>query len=132
MHLQLADFALPVQQLAAQFVQAFTTAAPRCGLKNSASTYCYEFYSPPTQPHVSVFNIGNPKSAKAFSANPFAFTLPPEDLERLAEDTAKRAHWIELVAHGLLPPLRGLVPIIRTKVRPASSIWIHSPCPSIS
>ena len=115
-HLQLAEFVYPVQQLATHFFQAFTTAAPRCGLKNSASTYCYEFHSPPTQPHVSVFNIGNPKSAKAVSANPFAYTLAPADLARLATDPVKRVLWIELVTHGMLPPLRELVPILRTKV----------------
>jgi hypothetical protein len=120
-HVQLADFAYPVQALTGHFCRAFDFAESRCGLEDSASTYCNEFHSPPTQPHVSVLNIGNPKSLKAFAANPFKFTLAPEDLARLAADPAKRARWIELVTHGMLPPLRELVSITQTKVRPASS-----------
>jgi hypothetical protein len=87
-----------------------------------AAPYCLEFYSPPTQPHVSIFNLGTLKMVKAFSANPFTCTLTPEDLARLAADPAKRAHWVELYTHSLLPPLRELVPTLRTKVRPASSL----------
>ena len=62
-----------------------------CGLEDSVSTYCYEFHSPPTQPHVSVFNTGNPQSLKAVSAIPFKCNLPPEYLARLAADPVKRA-----------------------------------------
>ena len=90
-------------------------------MEDYAATYCFELHNPPTQPHVSVFNIGNPKSLKTVSANPFAWTLAPGDLARLAADPAKRARWIELCTHSLLPPLRDLVPILRTKVRSASS-----------
>jgi hypothetical protein len=120
-HLQLAEFIVPVQALVGHFFWAFNCAVPRCGWEDYAATYCFEFYSPPTQPHVSVFNISNPKSLKAVSANPFAYTLAPVDLAWLAADPAKRARWIELCTHSLLPPLRELVPILRTKVRPASS-----------
>jgi hypothetical protein len=120
-HVQLAEFVNPVQQLTGPFSRAFDTAVPRNGLKDYAATYCFEFYSPPMQPHVSVFNIGNPKWIKAVSANPFACTLAPEDLARLAADPAKRARWVEVCTHSLLPLLRELVPILRTKVRLASS-----------
>jgi hypothetical protein len=116
-HLQLAEFVYPVQQLTVQFARAFDYAVPRCGSEDHAATYCYEWHNPPTQPHVSILNAGRAKMFKAFSANPFVYTLAPEDLARLAADPVKRAHWIELVTHGLLPPLRELVPIIRTKVR---------------
>jgi hypothetical protein len=85
-------------------------------LEDHAATYCLEFHSPPTQPHVRVFNVSS-QHVKALSAKPFAYTLVPEDLSRLAADPAKRAHWIELCTHLLLPPLRELLVLIRTKVR---------------
>jgi hypothetical protein len=116
-HLQRAEFVYPVQALTAHFARAFEFAVPRCGLEDYAATYCCEFYSPPTQPHVNIYTIGNPKTIKAYSTKAFLCTLAPEDLARLAADPVKRAHWIELVTHGLLPPLRELVPVLRSKVR---------------
>jgi hypothetical protein len=44
---------------------------------------------------------------------------------RLAADPTKRARWVELATHTLLPVLRELVPIIQTKVRRATRA--HSP-----
>ena len=123
-HLQLAEFVYPVQILAVHFLQTFEYAVPRCGLEDHAATYCFEWHSPPAQPHVTIFNGGNPRRVKAIGANPFAYTLAPADLARLGQNPAKRAHWIELVTHGLLPPLRELVPILRTKVR--SIALVHS------
>ena len=52
-------------------------------MKYHGATYCYEWHSSPTQPHIRVIKIGNPKMAQAFGTNPFAFTLAPEDLARL-------------------------------------------------
>jgi hypothetical protein len=46
-------------------------------------------------------------------------------LARLAADPTKRARWVELATHTLLPVLRELVPIIQTKVRRATRA--HSP-----
>ena len=123
-HLQLAEFVYPVQILAAHFGRAFDYAVRRCGLEDYAATYSYEWHSPPAQPHISVYN---PTGIwKAVSANPFAHTLKTVDLERLAADPEKRRCWIELVTHGLLPPLRELVPILRTEVR--GIVLVHSPC----
>jgi hypothetical protein len=124
--LQLAEFVYPVQIIGAHFNRAFEYAVRRCGLEVYAATYCFEWHSPPAQPHVSIFNGGNPKILKAWSANPFVHTLAPKDLARLAADPEKRRYWIELVTHGLLPPLRELVPILRTKVR--TIVLVHSPC----
>jgi hypothetical protein len=116
------EFVNPVHVLIMQFVRAFDYAVPRCGLDDYVAIYCYEFYSPPTQAHVSTFNYGRAKMLKAYSANPFKNTLAPKDLERLVADPVKRAQWIEHVTHSLLlPPLRELVHILRTKVRLASS-----------
>jgi hypothetical protein len=75
-----------------------------------------EFHQPPAQPHISIFNMGNPAGFKAAGTNPFAWHLAPEDLDRLAADPAKRVRWIELGTHTMVPPLRELVPIIRSKV----------------
>jgi hypothetical protein len=131
-HLQLAEFVYPVQILASHFNRAFDYAVLQCGLEDYAVTYGYEWHSPPTQPHVSIYNSGavehggSVKFIKAVSANPFAYTLTAEDLERLAADPIKRAYWIEVVTLGLLPPLRELVPVLRTKVR--SIFRVHSPC----
>ena len=76
------------------------------------ATYAIEFVSPPTQPHVTVLNAGNPKTFKAFATSPFMGTLSPNDLAHLAADPTKRARWVELATDTLLPLLRELVPII--------------------
>ena len=54
---------------------------------------------------------------RAGANHPFPFTLPPEDVARLAVDPEERVRWVESVTHGMLPPLRELVPILQTKVR---------------
>jgi hypothetical protein len=115
--MQLAEFVNPVSQLVQSFTRAFETAVPRCGLEDYAATYRFEYYSPPTQPHVDAFNSGNPAMIKAISTKPFAYTLAPEDVARLDENPGKRARWIELCTCSLMPPLRELVPILHTKVR---------------
>ena len=84
------------------------------------TTFAIDFVSPPTQPHATVFYVGNPKVFEAFAASPFHGTLPPNDLARLAADPTKRARWVELATHTLLPVLREFVPIIQTKVRRAT------------
>ena len=79
--------------------------------------YAVEWVSPPTQPYATILNVGNTEMFKHFAANPFAYTLPSEDLGRLAADPIRRARWEELIMHTVLPPLRQLVPVIQTKVR---------------
>jgi hypothetical protein len=116
-HMHNAEFILPCVSLVAHFRHAYERAVLDCGLEAYLATYVLEWLSPPTQPHVSVFNTDNPAMAKAGAANPFRFTLPPEDLARLAADPVKRARWVESVTHGMLPPLRELVPILQTEVR---------------
>jgi hypothetical protein len=118
--IQTAELVYPVGTLVNQFAQAFPRAAFECGLEDCMATYAMEFVSPPTQPHVTVFYAGNPKLYKAAAASPFFGTLPPDDVARLAADPTKRARWVELATHTLLPPLRELVPIIQTKVRRAT------------
>ena len=81
------------------------------------ATYAMQWISPPTQPYVAVYNIGNPESMRRGAANPFAHTLPPADLARLAADPTKQARWTNLVLHTLLPPLRELSVIVASKVR---------------
>ena len=116
---QNAELVYPVGTLANQFKMAFHRAALECGLEGHLAAYAVEFVSPPTQPHVTVLNIGNPKLFKAAAASPFAGTLPPDDVAHLAADLTKRVRWVELATHTLLPALRKLVPIIQTKVRQA-------------
>jgi hypothetical protein len=115
--MQNAEFILPAAVAANRFLAAFSRTVLDCGLEAYIATYTMQWISPPTQPHVSVFTFDNPAMTKATAANPFTFTLSPEDLARLAADPVKRARWAESVTHGLLPPLRELVPIIQTKVR---------------
>jgi hypothetical protein len=123
--MQNAELVYPVGTLVQVFGAAFHRAVLECGLEEHMATYAYEFVSPPTQPHVTVMNVGNPKIFKAFATSPFFGTLPPDDLARLAADPTKRARWVELATHTLLPALRELVPIIQTKVRRATRA--HSP-----
>jgi hypothetical protein len=81
------------------------------------ATYAFEWISPPTQPYATVWNVGNPEMFKRIATNPFAVTLSPEDLARLAADPTRRVRWEELMVHTVLPPLRELVPVLQTKVR---------------
>ena len=123
--IQNAELVYPVGTLVIQFCRGFERAALECGLKGYMATFAYEFVSPPAQLHATVFYTANPKSIKAIAASPFAGTLPPDDLARLAADPTKRARWVELATHTLLPLLRELVPIIQTKVRRTTRA--HSP-----
>jgi hypothetical protein len=123
--IQNAELVYPVGTLAAQFFQAFNRALLECGLEGYMATYAIEFVSPPTQPHATVWYNGNPKLYTASAASPFCGTLPPDDLARLAADPTKRARWVELATHTLIPLLRKLVPIVETKVRRATRA--HSP-----
>ena len=118
--MQLAELINPVQQLLGYFCRAHDEAVRICACETYAATFLFEWHSPPTQPHVSVFNLGNPKTVKAAAANPFVYVLPPDDLARLAADPASRARWVELVTHTMLPPLRELAPITQSKVRKGS------------
>jgi hypothetical protein len=119
---QNAELVYPVGTLINQFCQAFVRVALECGLEEHMATYAYEFVSPPTQPHVTVYNAGNPKVFKAVAASPFFGTLSPDDVAHLAADPTKRTRWVELATHTLLPALRELVPIIQTKVRRATHL----------
>ena len=123
--MQNAELIYPVNTLAQTFSHAFNHALPECGLEGYMTSYAIEFVSPPTQPHATVWYTRNPKIIKACAASPFAFTLPPNDVARLAADPTKRARWVELATHTLLPALRELVPIIQTKVHRAPRA--HSP-----
>ena len=115
--IQNAELVYPVGTLGGQFFRAFHRALLECGLEDYMATYAVEFVSPPAQPHATVENTGNPKVFKAVAASPFGGTLPPDDVARLVADPTKRARWVELATHTLLPVLRELVPIIQTKVR---------------
>jgi hypothetical protein len=120
--IQNAELVYPVGTMIQLFFQAFHRATLECGFEDYRTTYVIEFVSPPTQPHVTVWNAGYPKHYKAIAASPFFCTLSPDDLARLAADPTKRARWVELATHTLLPVLRELVPIIQTKVRRATRL----------
>jgi hypothetical protein len=122
---QNTELVYPVHTVCGLFTMAFSRVALECGLEGYLATYAVEFVSPPTQPHATIWYAGNPKVFKAVAASPFACTLPPDDVARLAADPTKRARWVELATHTLLPVLRKLVPIIHTKVRRATRA--HSP-----
>jgi hypothetical protein len=126
---QNAELVYSVGTLANLFAGAFFRAALECGLEGYLATYAIEFVSPPAQSHATVYYHANPKMFKATAASPFLGTLPPDDLAHLAADpTNKRARWVELATHTLLPALRKLVPIIQTKVRRAMRAQpVHSP-----
>ena len=117
---QNAELVYPVGTLINHFWYAFYRAALECGLEGHLASHNIEFVSPPAQPHATVHYAGDPKNFKAFAASPFGGTLPPDDLARLAADPTKRARWVELATHTLLPIFRELVPILQTKVRRAT------------
>ena len=114
---QMAEFVYPVQQLLVIFVTAWDRAMHECGCETYMAMLAGEWVSPPTQPYVIIPNYGNREGYKRAAANPFGYTLPPEDLARLAEDPARRVRWEELMVHTVLPPLRELVPVLQSKVR---------------
>ena len=87
--MQNAEFIMPATVAANRFRAAFDRAVLDCGLEAYMATYVLEWLSPPTQPHVSVLDIGNPTMAKAGAANPSPHTLPPEDVARLAAGQAR-------------------------------------------
>ena len=115
--LQNSEFIYPVNSLLSTFGKAFERATFECGCEGYTATYRVEWISPPTQPYATVMHCGNPESFKGLAANPFAYTLSPPDLARLAAEPSRRARWEELVSHSVLPPLRQLLPILQTKVR---------------
>jgi hypothetical protein len=117
---QNAELVYPVGTLVMQFWRALHRVALECGLEDHLATYAIELVSPPAQPHVTVWHAGNPEHYKALASSPFCGTLTPDDVARLAADPTKRARWVELATHMLLPVLRELVPIIQTKVRRAT------------
>ena len=118
---QNAELVYPVYTLTQLFMRCFHRAALECGLEGYLATFAIEFVSPPAQPHATVYYSASPKLVKAVaSTSPFACTLPPDDLAHLAADPTKRARWVELATHTLLPVLHELVPIIQTKVRRAT------------
>jgi hypothetical protein len=118
--IQNAELVYPVGTLVNLAFRGFERAILECGLEDYMTSYAIEFVSPPTQPHATVFNSGNPKIFKAVAASPFLWTLSPDALARLAADPTKRARWVELATHTMIPALRELVPIIQTKVRRAT------------
>jgi hypothetical protein len=114
---QMAEFVYPLQQLIMIFGKVIDRAAFECGCKSYMAMFSCEWISPPTQPYVTVPNLGNPETLKAAAANPFVWTMPPEDLAGLAADPTRRARWEELIVHTGLPPLREMLPVLQSKVR---------------
>jgi hypothetical protein len=112
-----AEFISPIQFRLGTFFRAFERAAFDCNLEDIMTTYAMQWVSPPTQPHLVVKNLGNPKFWKGIATNPFYGTLSPEDLAHMAADPIKRARWTNLVLNTMLPPLREVGPILSTKVR---------------
>ena len=127
---QNAELVYPVYTLTQLFMRCFHRAALECGLEGYLATFAIEFVSPPAQPHATVYYSASPKHIKAIATSPFACTLPPNDLARLATDPTKRARWVELATHTLLPVLRELVPIIQTKVRRATHCTLATARPT--
>jgi hypothetical protein len=114
---QMAEFVYPIQQLSTIFGRAYEHAVFEAGCEGHTVMYGMEWISLPTQSYVATFNLGSPEFVKRVAANPFVYTLPPEDVARLAADPMHRARWEELVVHTMLPPLRELLPVIQMKVR---------------
>ena len=104
--LQNKDFVYPVQHMATHFCHSYDQAVLECGMEAFMAIYGYDWFQPPTQPHVTLNNHTNIKDYKAIAQNPFKRNLPPEDLARLVDDPVRRERWQELVTHTMLPPLR--------------------------
>jgi hypothetical protein len=114
---QMAELIMPTILGLNHFFRAYERAMFDCGTEEYVATYAMQWISPPTQPYVAVYNIGDPELMRRAAANPFGHTLPPADLARLAADPTKQARWTNVVLHTLLPPLRELRVIFASKVR---------------
>jgi hypothetical protein len=106
----------PTMHGMAHFFRAYERALFDCGVEEYVATYALQWISPPTQPYVAVYNVGDPEVMRRVAANPFFHSLPPADLARLAADPTTQARWTNLVLHTLLPPLRELNVIFTSKV----------------
>ena len=82
---------MPAVNLTTQFAAAFERAVLDSGLEAYMTSYGLEWFSPPTQPHASVLKIGigGLPMRRAGANHPFPFTLPPEDVARLAAGQAR-------------------------------------------
>jgi hypothetical protein len=115
--MQNAEFVYPVWVALNRFAMAHNRLAYDCGLEDFVAAYAMEWVSPPTQPHVTILDNGSPAFFQAWGASPFFYVVPPADLARIDADPAKRARYVELATHTLIPPMRDLVTILQSTVR---------------
>ena len=114
--MQNAEFVYPVNFALQRFAMAHNRLAYDCGLEDFVAAYAMEWVSPPTQPHVTILDYTT-SFFQAIGASPFFYVVPPADLARVDADPAKRARWVELATHTLIPPMRDLVTILQSTVR---------------
>ena len=110
--MQMADFVRP---LVTDINICFTVlpyVARELDLRAYLELYSIEFVAQPETPYVEMFNPLN--YFAAHGKNPLV-KIPPEDIDMLAADPAKRQRWAELCEHVLIPPLRRMSVVLATK-----------------
>ena len=87
----MTEFVYPIQQLGTISARAYELAVFEAGCEDYTAVYAMERISTPTQPYVAAVNLGSREFVKRVAANPFCYTLSPEDVARLAADPMSRA-----------------------------------------
>ena len=111
--MQMADFVRPLVTDIDTFAHALLYVARELDLRAYLELYRTEFVAQPETPYVEMLH-GNVETFAAHGKNPLV-KIPPEDIDMLAADPAKRQRWAELCEHVLIPPLRRMSVVLATK-----------------
>ena len=110
--MQMADFVRPLVTDNNTFCYALSYVARELDLRAYLELYSIEFVAQPETPYVEMLNLT--EYFAAHGKNPLV-KIPPEDIDMLAADPAKRQRWAELCEHVLIPPLRRMSVVLATK-----------------
>jgi hypothetical protein len=113
--MQMADFVRPLVMDINTYCNALPNVAWELDLRAYLELYSIEFVAQPETPYVEI--VGMFQKFETFAAhgkNPLV-KIPPEDIDMLAADPAKRQRWAELCEHVLIPPLRRMSVVLATK-----------------
>ena len=111
--MQMADFVRPLVTDINTFGSALPYVARELDLRAYLELYRIQFVAQPETPYVEMC-YGNVETFAAYGKNPLV-KIPPEDIDMLAADPAKRQRWAELCEHVLIPPLRRMSVVLATK-----------------
>ena len=112
--MQMADFLRPLVADINNYWSALPYVARELDLRAYLELYSIEFVAQPETPYVEMFAVHGNEYFAAHGKNPLV-KIPPEDIDMLAADPAKRQRWAELCEHVLIPPLRRMSVVLATK-----------------